>query len=136
MFKINTILNLQEKHQNTEIPNLYSSKSLFFTKHSQWGIKTKNLPKTIRLVCGHFIKVFYKTTTCPRQPLLSGPKGGCLWLYVIINTLKSNKVAKEKSAEAQNYLDFVIKIDFLIKWKILSVNLPGIKSKPDNKSKP
>ena len=28
------------------------------------------------MVSGRFIKVFYKTTTCPRWPLLSGPKSG------------------------------------------------------------
>ena len=36
------------------------------------------------LLCGCFIKVFYKTTICPKQPVLSGPKSGCLlqvWLY-------------------------------------------------------
>ena len=36
------------------------------------------------LASGHFIKVFYKATTCPRQPILSGPKSGRLiqvWLY-------------------------------------------------------
>ena len=38
------------------------------------------------LVCGRFINVFYKTTTCPRRQLLIGPKSGRLiqiWLSLI-----------------------------------------------------
>ena len=30
------------------------------------------------LACDRFIKVLYKTLTCLRRPLLSGPKSGCL----------------------------------------------------------
>ena len=30
------------------------------------GIKTKDLPRITRFVCGHNIKVFYKMTACPR----------------------------------------------------------------------
>ena len=30
------------------------------------------------IVVGHFIKLFDKTTTCPRQPLSNGPKSGRL----------------------------------------------------------
>ena len=30
------------------------------------------------LASGHFMKVFYKTTTCPRQPIMSGHKSGRL----------------------------------------------------------
>ena len=37
-------------------------------------IKTKICQEQPDLVFGHFIKVFYKATTCPRRPLLSGPK--------------------------------------------------------------
>ena len=57
-----------------EIANLYSRKSLFSMKHSQWEEKLKTCQEWPDLVCGYFIKVFYKTNTCPRQPLLSGPK--------------------------------------------------------------
>ena len=41
-------------------------------------IKVKTCQEQPDLVCGHFIKVFYKTTTCPKWPLLNGPKGGRL----------------------------------------------------------
>ena len=44
------------------------------------------------------MKVFYKTTTCPRRPLLSGPKSGCLiqvWLYLVqIRVNCSSNLAK------------------------------------------
>ena len=36
------------------------------------------LAKNGKFVRGRFIKVFYKTTTCTRRPLLSGPKSGRL----------------------------------------------------------
>ena len=49
------------------------------------------------LVSGHFIKLFHKTTTCPRWPLLSGPKSSHLiqvWLYnqIVKNLLKHMNV--------------------------------------------
>ena len=56
------------------IANLYSSKY-----HS--GKKNKNTSKEgPHLLSDCFIKVFYKMTTCPRRPLLSEPKSGCLLL--------------------------------------------------------
>ena len=70
---------MAQKTQNCK----YSGKSLLFVKHSQWEYKLKTCQEQPDLVCGCFIKVFYKTTTCPRWPLLSGPKSGCLiqvWL--------------------------------------------------------
>ena len=45
-------------------------------------------PKQVQLQIftqANFIKVFYKMTTCPRQPLLNGPQSDCLilvWLYI------------------------------------------------------
>ena len=42
-------------------------------KHSQWEQKLKTWQEQPDLVCGCFTKVFYKKTTCPRLPLLSGP---------------------------------------------------------------
>ena len=39
-----------------------------------WEKKLKACQEQPHLVSDCFIKVFYKTTTCPRQPLLSGPK--------------------------------------------------------------
>ena len=52
-------------------------KALFLIKHSLLKkiITWQDLPN---LVSGHFIQVFYKMTTFPRQPLLSGLKSGCL----------------------------------------------------------
>ena len=44
------------------------------------------------LLSSRFIKVFYKMTTCPRRPLLSGPKSGRLvqvWLYVHVCSIHS-----------------------------------------------
>ena len=40
--------------------------------------KLKTCKEQPHLVSGHFIKVFYKMTTCPRQPILSCPKKGRL----------------------------------------------------------
>ena len=36
------------------------------------GIKTKHLPRATRFGLWLFNKGFYKMTTCPKQPLLSG----------------------------------------------------------------
>ena len=52
-----------------------------------WEKKLKTCQEWQHLVSGLFIKVFYKTTTFPRRPLLSGPKSGCLiqvWLYSLL----------------------------------------------------
>ena len=43
-----------------------------------WEKNLKTSHEEPHLVSGHFIKVFCKMTTCPRWPLLSGPKSGCL----------------------------------------------------------
>ena len=48
-------------------------------------IKIKNLPRATRFG----LWSFYKTTTCPKRPLLSGPKSGRLiqvWLYAVKKT--------------------------------------------------
>ena len=42
------------------------------------GEKTRIYSERPHLASGYFIKVFYKMTTCPRQPLLSGLKSGSL----------------------------------------------------------
>ena len=67
------IFNLEEWHQNTQnCQSLFQQ--IFVYRPFTVGIETNS----------HFIKVFYKTNTCPRQPLLSGPKSGHLiqvWLY-------------------------------------------------------
>ena len=42
------------------------------------GKKLKTSQEQPHLLSGHFIKVIYKTTTYPRQPLLSGLKSGHL----------------------------------------------------------
>lgn len=65
--------------------NLYSLQDLFTIRHSLWrGKIPKACSEWLHLASGRFIKVSYKTTTCPRQPLFSGLKIGCLiwvWLY-------------------------------------------------------
>ena len=53
------------------IAKLYSSK--YYSRK-----KLKTSQEQPHLLSGHFIKVIYKTTTCPRQPLLSGLKSGHL----------------------------------------------------------
>ena len=84
IFKIksNYIFNLQELHQKT-----WNCKSSLFKKHSQWEQILRTCQERPDLVCGYFVNEFYKTTTCPRRPLLSGPKNGCfieVWLYFIL----------------------------------------------------
>ena len=64
------IFNLQEWHQNTKIFISY--------KHSLMKKKTKTCQEQPNLVSGCLIQDFYKTTTFPRQPPLSGPKSGRL----------------------------------------------------------
>ena len=48
-----------------------------FIQAKPWE-KTKNLPRTTTFGWWSFNKVFYKTTTYSRQPLLSGSKSGRL----------------------------------------------------------
>ena len=74
------ISNLQAWHKNMQ-----NGKSLFMWRHSLWGKKTqKTCQEWKHWASGHFMKLFYKTTTCTRRPLLSILKSGCLiqaWLY-------------------------------------------------------
>ena len=42
------------------------------------GKKAKTCQDRPNFVSGHFIQAIYKMTTFPRQPLLSGPRSGCL----------------------------------------------------------
>ena len=68
--------NLQEWRQN---PKTFISYKTFTV-----GKKAKTCQERPNLVSGRLIQVFYKTTTFPRRPLLSGPKSGRLiqvWLY-------------------------------------------------------
>ena len=68
-----------------KIANLYSSKSLLLIEHSQWN-KDWKPAKNNQIWFVVILKMFYKTTTCPRQPLLSCLKSSCLiqvWLYLI-----------------------------------------------------
>ena len=65
------IFYFQEWHQNAQL-------QIFIQANSTMGTITKSLQKRSHLLSGCFIKVFYKMTACPRRPLFSGPKGGCL----------------------------------------------------------
>ena len=51
---------------------------VFIQANITLGKKLKTCQEQSHLVSGHFIKVFYKTTTCPKRPPLSGPKSGRL----------------------------------------------------------
>ena len=76
------IFNLQEWHQNT--------KTFISYKHSLMKKKTKTCQEQPNLVSGCLIQDFYKTTTFPRRPPLSGPKSGRLiqvWLYCSFNSV-------------------------------------------------
>ena len=62
----------------------YNEAAIFIQTNITMGKKLKTCQERPNLVSGYFIKVFQKTTTYPRQPLLSGPKSGRLiqvWLY-------------------------------------------------------
>ena len=50
---------------------------IFIQANLTLGKKLKTCQGRLHLVSGHFMKVCYKMTTCPRRPLLSGPKSGC-----------------------------------------------------------
>ena len=49
---------------------------IFIQANITVGKKLKTCQERPHLLSGCFIKVCYKMTTCPRQPLLSGPKSG------------------------------------------------------------
>ena len=65
---------------------MHNCKSIF-KQLLPWIEKLQTCQTQPHLVSGHFMKVFHKTTTCPRWPPLSGPKSGCLiqvWLHIYI----------------------------------------------------
>ena len=67
------------------------------------GIKAKNLPRTSRFGLWSFYKGVFKTTTCPRQPLLIGPKSGPLiqvWLYSYLKDFLNNVSLNNKLMSA------------------------------------
>ena len=87
------ISDLQEWHQKCKMANLYSRKDLFTIRRE----KTKTCSGRPHLCSGCFIKVFYKTTPCPRWPLLNGPKSSRLtqvWLYYTIHKLQKLQILK------------------------------------------
>ena len=51
---------------------------IFIQANITMGKKLKFYQEQPHLLNGRFIKVLNKTTTCPRQSLLSGPESGCL----------------------------------------------------------
>ena len=57
---------------------MQSCKDLFTKRRSLWGKKPKTYPEQPHLVSGRFMKVFFKTITCRKQPLSSGSKSGRL----------------------------------------------------------
>ena len=61
--------------------------------------KLKTCHEWQHLLSDRFIKVFYKMTICPRQPLLSGPKSDCLiqvWLYCQYKQVLTTQTVKYK----------------------------------------
>ena len=64
--------------KSPKMTNFYLWEDLFTIRYSLWEEKPKTCSKRLHLTSGHFMKVFYETTTCTRQPLLSGPKSGRL----------------------------------------------------------
>ena len=81
--------------------------------------KTRNLSRVNTFAQWPFIKVFYKTTTCPRWPLLSGPR------VVVWYRLDSNIYLVEKSG-LNKLGNLTIKI--LINWLLVIwiLILPGL----------
>ena len=51
---------------------------IFIQANITVGKKLKTCQERPHLVSSRFIKVFYKTTTCPRRPLMGGSKSGRL----------------------------------------------------------
>ena len=69
--------------------SLHSSKNWHPQKTAGYSTGLKTCHERPHLVSGHFIMVFYKTTTCPRQQLLSGPKSGRLIQVLLYCWIKS-----------------------------------------------
>ena len=75
-----------EKYFKTFVIFKNGTKSLNCKSFKKKTNKLKTCQERPHLLSGRFIKVFYKTTTCPRQPLLSGSESGSLiqvWLHII-----------------------------------------------------
>ena len=105
-----------------DIVNLYSNKSSLFIKHSQWKKKLKTCQEQPDFVCDCFKKMFNKTTTCPKQPLLRGLKSGSL---IKKKNLKlCILIQKEVHGDAPNFLFFtkpvlnvILKSECVKSWK-------------------
>ena len=70
---------------------------IFVCKTFTVGKKIKACQEQSDLVCGRFIKVFFKTTTCPRRPFFTGPKSGRLiqvWQYLSLSSFAVKDFAK------------------------------------------
>ena len=79
------IFNLQEWHQNMWNCKSFFQQIFIVYKTLTVVIKTKNLLRTTRFCLWFFIEMFYKMTTCPRRPLVSGPRSSRLiqvWRYI------------------------------------------------------
>ena len=67
-----SIVSLQDWHQNMQNYKSLFQQIFIVYKTFRVGKKLKICQDQPDLIFGHFIKVFYKTTTCPRRSLLIG----------------------------------------------------------------
>ena len=109
---------LKNDTKTRAITNLYSSKYCC-------GKKLKTCQEWSHLVSGRFIKMFYKTTTCSRWPLLSGPKSGRLiYRFNCTASLKARMHLLRNWGQSNNVC---LKWFFLIKQNRMSQTLPKYK---------
>ena len=85
------------------------------------GIHLKTCQHQPDLVFGRFIKVFYKTTTCPGRPLLSGPKSGrfikvLLYSVSFLDSCKSFMCPAGLNIKKNMFTEFESN-DLIIFWK-------------------
>ena len=67
-----------EHFQSLRMTLKHAQLQIFIQANITVGKKQKTCQERPHLVNGRFIKVFYKTTTCPRRALLNGPNSSRL----------------------------------------------------------
>ena len=102
--------NFQKWHQNGQL-------QIFIQANITMGKKSKNLQKWPHLLSGRFIKVFYKTATCPRRPLWVVLTVIVLSRFDCICRPSTQKNSKSSEKSVQFFLKKVIKSDKNGTWK-------------------
>ena len=107
---------LQELHQNTQLQILIQA-------NITMGKKLKTCQERPHLFSGHFIKVFYKTTTCPDDHFWVVPKVVILYRFDCTYIFLPNQPWKQKTVSGrliQVWLYFYLSSKLILETRGLS----------------